>query len=145
MESRIKGTYVQLNWSTASENNNHLFNVQRSADGITWETISTIVGAGNSTQTMYYTEIDENPLQTIAYYRLQQVDFDGVYSYSPIIAIGASTQPKQKVQVYSVQGNRFISYDNYTSLIEQIDIINSQGKSVLSYVTIQKNLYQILK
>jgi hypothetical protein len=144
-KAELKGTYVQLNWSTASENNNHLFNVQRSADGITWETISTIVGAGNSTQTMYYTEIDENPLQTIAYYRLQQVDFDGVYSYSPIIAIGASTQPKQKVQVYSVQGNRFISYDNYTSLIEQIDIINSQGKSVLSYVTIQKNSLSNIK
>lgn len=132
-----KGTYVHLSWTTASETNNHLFNIQRSANGIAWETISTIVGAGNSTQTMYYTEIDENPLKTIAYYRLQQVDFDGVYSYSNILAVGNATESNQKIQVYSVQGNRYISYEKYSSTIEQIDIVNAQGTSVVSYVNIQ--------
>lgn len=136
-KATLKGTYVQLSWTTASETNNHLFNIQRSANGIEWETISTIVGAGNSTQTLYYTEIDEQPIQGTSYYRLQQIDFDGVFSYSNIIALGNATLDNQKVQVYSVQGNRYITYEDFTTNIDNIDIINSQGKSVLSYVTIQ--------
>lgn len=144
-DAKNMGTYVQLLWSTESETNNHFFDIERSADGIIWETISTIVGSGNSTQTMYYTEIDEQPLQGISYYRLQQVDFNGVFSYSNIIAIGTKTEDNTKVQVYSVQGNRYISYENYTSTIDNIDIINAQGKSVLSFVRIESTENNTIK
>jgi hypothetical protein len=68
---------VDLNWSTASEINNDYFTVQRSADLEHIEEIENVDGAGNSSQTLHYHTLDNNPLKGISYYRLKQTDFDG--------------------------------------------------------------------
>jgi len=81
------GEEVQLEWATASEFNNDYFNVERSINGFNWETIGTVDGAGQSTQTLYYTLRDAQPYFPICYYRLKQVDYDGAYTYSEIVSI----------------------------------------------------------
>jgi hypothetical protein len=68
---------VAVQWSTASETNNSYFAIQRSADSQTWETLTTINGAGNSSGQLTYGWMDENPLGGAAYYRIKQTDFDG--------------------------------------------------------------------
>lgn len=66
-----------LNWETASETNNAYFDIQRSADGSDFRSIGRVEGAGNSTQNIAYSFIDEHPHPAKNYYRLQQVDFNG--------------------------------------------------------------------
>ncbi|MFT5777719.1 MAG: hypothetical protein ACI837_000667 [Crocinitomicaceae bacterium] len=83
----VKNENVELNWVTASEINNDYFTIERSIDGINFTSISTINGAGHSTQTLFYAMVDIAPLSGISYYRLKQTDYDGETSYSSIEAV----------------------------------------------------------
>lgn len=76
-----------LDWATATENNNDYFSVERSADGMHFETLSQIKGAGNSSVEQHYTYTDRSPLGGVNYYRLRQTDYDGKTSYSPIKSV----------------------------------------------------------
>ena len=82
-----KDAYVQINWATASEINNNYFTIERSIDGINFETIATVDGAGNSSQILNYSAVDNAPLCGISYYRLKQTDYDGEFSYSSLVAV----------------------------------------------------------
>lgn len=69
---------IILEWTTAQELNNAGYNIQRSLDAKTFETIGWIDGLENSNQNVAYDYEDENVLpKQIYYYRLQQVDLDG--------------------------------------------------------------------
>ncbi len=81
------GNVVDLDWSTASEISNDYFTIERSEDGISFEAIATVGGAGNSTSILYYTTVDYAPLDGISYYRLKQTDYDGKFEYSEIRSV----------------------------------------------------------
>ncbi|MBK8290804.1 MAG: T9SS type A sorting domain-containing protein [Flammeovirgaceae bacterium] len=85
--AQVLNENVKLNWVTASELNNDFFTVQRSADGIEYESIMEINGAGTTSASSSYEYTDVTPLQNISYYRLKQTDFDKKSSYSKVIAI----------------------------------------------------------
>ncbi len=68
---------VLVNWSTAIEENNDYFSIERTTDGEQIETIATLKGAGNSNTIKSYSIIDKNPPSGIVYYRVRQTDFDG--------------------------------------------------------------------
>lgn len=81
------GSNVRCNWTTATEINNDYFAVERSKNGTVFEQIGTVQGANNSNSILYYVFYDEHPYTGLSYYRLRQVDFDGTYSYSNIVAV----------------------------------------------------------
>jgi acid phosphatase type 7 len=64
---------VRIDWSTISETGNLYFTVERSSDGINFETIGKINGR-NSQQTEQYSYTDANPIPGKSYYRLAQTD-----------------------------------------------------------------------
>jgi hypothetical protein len=76
------GNAVVLEWTTMSEKDNDYFEIERSIDGINFVTIGRIDGAGDSTGKLTYNFVDNQPEQTVTYYRLLQVDFDGARSYA---------------------------------------------------------------
>lgn len=79
---------VKITWATSSEINNDYFLVERSLNGTTWESIMSVDGAGNSSTTRNYEELDNNPYtDNTSYYRLKQVDFNGDYQYSDIESV----------------------------------------------------------
>ncbi len=82
-----KQGHVDLTWQTAKEINNDYFELQRSVDGINFQTIDRIDGAGNSSSVLNYNDTDYGASGTIVYYRLLQHDFDGTVSASQIIAV----------------------------------------------------------
>lgn len=81
---------VDLTWATASETNNDYFTIERTKDGSSFETVSTVDGAGNSTSVLEYTERDYSPLEGLSYYRLVQTDFNGDKHFSPLVAVNYS-------------------------------------------------------
>src|SRR5690606_21874352 len=83
-KANVAGHDVHLNWSTSTESNNKGFNIQRSLDGRSWQTIGFVDGAGNSTVTNHYAYSDKNLEDGRYYFRLMQVDFDGQFEYSPV-------------------------------------------------------------
>lgn len=66
-----------LSWSTLNEENNSRFEIQRSTNGVDFQTIKTLKGAGNKSTLTNYQYFDETPVKGINYYRLLQIDFNG--------------------------------------------------------------------
>jgi hypothetical protein len=150
---------VEVSWVTASEVNNDYFTIEKSVDGVSYESVATVNGAGNSSGNVRYSWVDEGLFSKLAYYRLKQTDFNGDYSYSNIEAvkceldnvIGIYPNPAKnafsfnyvssgedlKVEVYSVNGQLIISdvYDNLP-LGNSINSINVKGlDNGIYYVT----------
>lgn len=78
------GYKTQLAWATATEHNNSHFTIERSPDGMNWESLGTVKGAGSSEVQKKYNYTDEAPLPGTNYYRLEQTDFNKDYKYSGI-------------------------------------------------------------
>ncbi|MDX2305579.1 MAG: LamG-like jellyroll fold domain-containing protein [Microscillaceae bacterium] len=91
---------VILEWSTAAEVNNQYFELERSTDGLRFDPIGRIDGAGNSNQVLDYEFIDREPLPGLNYYRLRQVDIDGRFSFSNIRVILWENTPTQGLLLY---------------------------------------------
>lgn len=76
---------IILKWQTASEFNSAYFEIQKSLDGSTWNTLGNQTAAGNSTELLSYSFEDASKSANPAYYRLNQVDNDGLQKfYGPI-------------------------------------------------------------
>lgn len=78
---------VILSWVTASEQNSLEFNLERSTDNISFETIGTVAAAGNSSSPIHYSFVDHAP-PGLAYYRLHQVDRDARSELGPVSVAG---------------------------------------------------------
>ncbi|AKQ44457.1 hypothetical protein TH63_00485 [Rufibacter radiotolerans] len=78
---------VLLNWATASEKDNSYFQVERSADGKTFTAIGKVTGAGTSSVRLDYRFLDAKTVPSTVYYRLKQVDYDGKFEYSKVVAV----------------------------------------------------------
>lgn len=91
------GESNQLDWWVAVEVNNKKFEIQRSDNGLIFDKIGEIKGAGNSTTKTKYSYVDYIPKSQGYYYRIKQIDFDGKYSYSKIIYVGRNESSTEKL------------------------------------------------
>lgn len=78
---------VNLQWTTSQEINTSYFGIERSADGINWESIGTVHAKGYSATSTDYHFTDASPLSGANYYRLQTVDLDARAEYSEVITV----------------------------------------------------------
>jgi hypothetical protein len=127
-----KGANNVLFWSTATEHNSNYFNIQKSRDGETWNTIVTINAAGSSTINIDYdiTDYDIEPI--INYYRLQQYDFDGTYrTYGPIAINNMDMGIKTIVKLLNITGQE-IDWEQATAAGVYIEVY-SDGTSKKVY------------
>ncbi len=81
------GNSVNVYWSTANENQNNLYQIERSGNGIQFAAIGTLPGGNNPTMLQQYFYIDGKPNAGVNYYRLKQVDKDGQFTYSAIVKV----------------------------------------------------------
>lgn len=80
----------QLKWTTSTEQNNMGFDVQRSLDGVTYNSIgfvNSLANGGNSSVQLNYAFTDNNVTGLRQYYRLRQVDIGGNSKLSNIVLI----------------------------------------------------------
>lgn len=91
---------VLLEWTTASEENNDYFAIERSIDGVTWKVLGNVGGAGTTSATHYYSFEDTKPVSGISYYRLKQVDFNGEYTYSSVKCINRPANADKMYKAY---------------------------------------------
>ena len=109
---------VLLSWTTATETNNSGFEVQRKA-GNTWEKISFIHGAGNSTQRNYYSYGDKQLNPDLYQYRLKQIDYDGSYHYSGVAEVKVAGPDEFSL---------FQNYPNPFNPSTTIKLLSSEGR-----------------
>ena len=131
--AKNKSNYVNLEWSTATETNNDFFTVERSEDGVNFEAIGTRKGAGNSNTIKFYELSDAKLFSGTRYYRLKQTDYDGMYTYSSVVAVKAKQRIEQiLVAPNPVTGACSFSFDAVDKDIAKISIMNVSGQVKIS-------------
>jgi Carbohydrate family 9 binding domain-like/Secretion system C-terminal sorting domain len=83
---------VVLKWATTSENSNEKFIVERSNNLSDWQAIGEVAGAGNSVAVIDYSFTDYDPPGEKAYYRLKQVDLNGMFTISNVVVVQGTKQ-----------------------------------------------------
>ena len=117
-------------WTTASEINTSHFNIQRSFDGINFETIGKVVAVGVSS----YSFLDLIPpnylnLNTY-YYRLQAADKDGSYQFSKVKTLNIKLQPLKGLSIYPNPTKEIITI--VCKDARELFIVDYLGKEVMS-------------
>ncbi|MFZ1523624.1 MAG: T9SS type A sorting domain-containing protein [Saprospiraceae bacterium] len=120
-----------IKFSTASETNNDYFTIERSGDGISFDAIGEIDGAGNSSEERHYEYNDDNPQPDINYYRIKQTDYDGQYSYSEIRSVVHEGSQRVAISPKQTQGLLQIAtgMEDYA-----LAVYSSAGQEVARYV-----------
>ncbi|MEO7121483.1 MAG: T9SS type A sorting domain-containing protein [Ginsengibacter sp.] len=85
-DGNLNGDKILLNWQTSSEQNSKYFDIQKSTDGTSFESIGKVNAAGNSASVMRY-NFNDPQVNEFNYYRLKMVDIDGKFVYSSTILI----------------------------------------------------------
>lgn len=130
-EGQFRNNKMLLNWKTASETNNDYFTIERSNDGINYETLGTIDGAGNSSIAISYNFIDERPVVGLNYYRLRQTDYDGNFElYDPIEVL--VTDDNLELLIYPNPSDNLINIEYNSTFFDPITIrvIDLTGKLI---------------
>lgn len=81
-----------LKWQTADETGTSGFVVQRSGNGGGFKAIGTVAAAGQP-GTNNYSFTDAQRLSGDNFYRLQMVDLDGKFTYSPVVMVRSGGAP----------------------------------------------------
>lgn len=128
------GCKVNLQWQTGMEQNNSHFIVERSNNGIQFNTIARVEAVGNSNTVQTYKFTDEAPVTgSTNYYRITQVDFDGKRTSSNVrsvriqcdgSAVALRAYPNPVTSQVNVQTGKAVT---------QINLLNTNGQSVLKY------------
>ena len=125
---------ILLNWTTATETDNDYFQVERSLDGLHWNVLDTLDGAGDSKELISYEYADLLPYHGRNYYRLKQIDFDGKFEYSSVKSMvfdyGSTLFPNPTTGIVNV-----ISEDDNADLTEA-HVYNTMGQLLDDKVTI---------
>jgi hypothetical protein len=91
---------VKLQWTTATEERNDGFVVQRGSSNGNFDDIGYLKGGGTTTQPAEYSFTDTHPYQPKTYYRLIQVDHDGEQTLLPVIQVNVANS--KGVEIVSV-------------------------------------------
>jgi hypothetical protein len=134
-----------LEWATATELNNDYFVPEKSYDGINFVEMSRVKGAGNSNTSLFYDQLDENPYAPVTYYKLKQVDYDGQYTYSDVIAIARETGGggAEIVNLFPNPASTLINIEIFspTDGYAEIEIVDLYGRTILkSNTSINKGM-----
>jgi len=111
-----------ITWTTAQEQNSLNYIIQHSADGIHWQNVGTVNGAGNSNVENNYNFIHKNVLNGANYYRLQQNDIDGAKSYTDVKLLKYSTSQSAFSMQQPAMGSRRL----------EINLANNQSITIYS-------------
>lgn len=133
-----QGDYNSIEWTTFTEQESDYFILEHSLDGLEFEQLDIIDAAGNSTELSTYNYRHFNP-QDLEYYRLKQVDLNGEFEYTNVIAI-SSIQEATGISYYPnpSKSDLYISLDKVREGDYQIVYTNVLGEKVIENITFQK-------
>jgi hypothetical protein len=124
----LNNNSVSLSWATTNEVNTSGFEIQRSANGRDFSTIS-FVSAKGSLINNSYSLLDEKSISGTNYYRLKMVDKDGSVSYSQVVSIKTKSIG---IGVYPnpVKGELTVQHEGGIKGAT-ISVLNFEGKEVM--------------
>ncbi|WP_420150090.1 T9SS type A sorting domain-containing protein [Spirosoma sp.] len=130
---------AQLNWTTSLETNNDHFQIQRSSDAKTFETIGRVAGKGITKERSDYSFTDAATPDPVNYYRLKQVDLDGSVHFSTIISITRQSDNQSiKLSVWPSPTTGTLTLElTGGKTIQQVGVYDLHGRKLTSQVGAQ--------
>ena len=130
----IDDSFVELVWETYSEIDNDMFTVERSQNGLEWEEVGRVEGAGTTSKPMNYTFVDKLPHPLLSYYRLKQTDFDGSVTYSDVESVYLKHHIKSVV--YPNPNNGKVTIVELGLDLSDLEVFSSTGQKVTDQITV---------
>jgi hypothetical protein len=109
--AKCDNNFINLKWSTASENNSDYFSVERSTNEIDWINVGNVSGAGNSSSLIEYYFSDFGLYSEISYYQLKQTDFNGEFKIFNPISIKKCIYNESDLTVFPNPGKNTFAID----------------------------------
>ncbi len=119
---------VDLAWSTASEQNNAYFTVERSTDMVLWEPVALVDGAGYSSTMISYRAVDGSAPGGLVYYRLFQTDGDDTTQLQGTLAVRLTAAHSIVLHPNPAQGQFHLRHDGGT--IQRVVLLDAIGRVV---------------
>jgi hypothetical protein len=134
-----EGKAVACEWWTETEFNNDYFTVERSPDGIHFEPIAYMSGAGNSLEPLRYKIYDYDPyLDVVSYYRLSQTDLNGQTRLHDMQSIKPTSTHELTIFPNPSNGTLKISGDHQTLLTSRL--FDTSGREIaLNYTSAESS------
>lgn len=119
------GANVVVTWKTAQEQNSSRFDIQKSMDGLSWVTMSSVPATGNAAGADYsYTDQYAVPNN---YYRIAAVDKDGRTTITSVLRSSCGTKETFKVWPNPVQRNVYVNIVVDASSTATVRIFDARG------------------
>ena len=130
----LKGKQTLLNWKTTHEQNTNHFELERklSKDN-SFSFLATIKAKGNSNEAFY--QYADNLLTAgVTYYRLKEIDNNGLNSYSQVVLVNLQTTNAATLKVYPnpVLTQMNIVFNASESKTYQLQLVDALGRTVIS-------------
>lgn len=143
------GNKMLVEWSTATEQNNSHFTVQRSQDGSVFKDLGEVKGNGTTNVTSNYRFTDEAAPGGMLYYRIKQTDFNGSFRYSPMVVVKHSGKFNFEItKLFPSPASDFItvslSSDEKTEV--NVTVLDANAKAIASLkkkVGLGENLFTV--
>ncbi|MBK9994322.1 MAG: DUF11 domain-containing protein [Saprospiraceae bacterium] len=134
--AEYNGSFTELNWSTGTEINNSHFEIERRHESEKdFEKIGQESASTNASATLHeYSHDDYDVVMSgLYYYRIKQVDRDGKYSYSKIVAIKKLKANDLSVYIYPnpVRDLLKVEIDLSTDEDVIVDVVDANGKVIM--------------
>ena len=91
-KGKLHNNKTNLQWSSEYEKNFSHYEIEKSKDGLHFASIGDVKGRSNIITTQYDFRDEETNLAPV-YYRLKQIDLQGLFKYSEIIVISNNSEP----------------------------------------------------
>ena len=145
--SRNDDKQVVLNWATTYEINTDKFNIEKSSDGHSFNTIGTQHAAIQSVKENNYSFTDISSGKPndapVTYYRLKMIDQNGEFTYSNILAIKNTAKSNLSILNNPVRNSINVSHQK-AGANASISIIGMDGKTILKHYTPENSLQELL-
>lgn len=126
----LSGKNTILSWNTANELNTKTYSIERSTNGVHFNSAGIVNAAGKASYS--FTDRDVTSLTGNLYYRLKIADADGKFVYSKTVNIKLSEISISLFPNPIASGDLNVSISPAMENMAQLKVVDSKGKNVIT-------------
>ncbi|MEO0899512.1 MAG: T9SS type A sorting domain-containing protein [Bacteroidota bacterium] len=128
------GLTESISWSVNMEQNNHHFDIMRSTDGLMFQKVGQVYSAGNHQELKSYSyDFQEgSSLDQLIWYRIKQVDIDGLYEYSQTVNLIRQNHSSLEVSLENISQELHLHLIYSSESHNQLRLFDLRGNLIYS-------------
>lgn len=119
---------ILVQWTTSQEANASMFELERSFDGSSWNTIAYVAATGTSANLNQYSFKDKNTGASVVHYRVKEVDVNGSVTYTTIKSLRAAATVATDVKIAAVSKKVLLQFGKEVKGTVVVRFITANGQ-----------------